>query len=236
MLTQFGNGVFAAERHSDGEKGQCRVIVRTFLMREPRVRRSNLGITRLLNSGHYRQATLALRSTVAEYADAWSALTLGNLYAAGLGVPRSAAAAFHWYLWSAERGNLLAQRDVANAYLEGEGTPRDPGQAAYWFRIGIAPRQLALSYYDLAQTYAGGHLAPIDTGKSDYYLARDLAELRKLVRAPSGMAAYYLGMAYSYGDGVPRDRVRAIRYLCRAAALQYAPAIAAIRHLRRQSK
>ncbi|MGA7538345.1 MAG: tetratricopeptide repeat protein, partial [Steroidobacteraceae bacterium] len=190
----------------------------------------------MLNVDHYRRASSALRGAIAAYGDAWSALTLGNLYAAGLGVPRSAGAAFHWYLWSAQRGNLLAQRDVANAYLNGEGTPRDPRQAVHWFRIGIAPRQLALSYYDLAQTYARGHLVPVNTGKSDYYLARDLAELRELVRAPNGMASYYLGMAYTYGDGVPRDRVRAFRYLCRAAALQYAPAITAIQHLRKQRK
>jgi len=236
MLAQSGNCVLAAAGHPDGSNGQCTVIVRTFLMREPLTRRSNLRVTGLVNAGHYREARSVLRRAIAEYGDTWSALALGNLYAAGLGVRRSAGAAFHWYLWSAQRGNLFAQREVANAYLDGEGTPRDPREAAYWFRIGIAPRQLALSDYDLAQTYARGHLAPVNTVKSDYYLASDLTELRKLVRDPSGVAAYYLGMAYAHGDGVARDRAHALRYLCRAAALQYAPAITAIRRLRERSK
>ena len=190
----------------------------------------------MLNAGHYRRASSALRGAIAAYGDAWSALTLGNLYAAGLGVPRSDSTAFHWYLWSAQRGNLLAQREVANAYLHGDGTPRDPRRAAYWFRIGIAPRQLAVGYYELAQTYARGRLAPVNAGKSDYYLARDLLELRALVRDPNGMADYYLGMAHIYGDGVRRDRVLADRYFCRAAALHYAPAIAALRHRPGRSK
>ncbi|MGH8289929.1 MAG: SEL1-like repeat protein [Steroidobacteraceae bacterium] len=60
-----------------------------------------------------------------------------------------------------------------------------------------------------------------------------MTELRELARGPNGAAAYYLGMAYEYGDGVRRDRARALRYFCRAAALQYAPALTAIRHLRK---
>jgi TPR repeat protein len=236
LLAQVGNSVIAAEQHPDRDSGQCRIIVRSFLMREPLVHRSDLRITALLNAGHYRRASSALRGAITKYGDSWSALTLGNLYAGGLGVPRSASSAFHWYLWSAERGNLFAQRDVANAYLNGEGTPRDTRRAAYWFRLGIAPRQLALSYYDLARTYARGHLAPVDIAKSEYYLAKDLAELRQLVRTPNAMASYYLGMAYTYGDGVRRDRARATQYLCRAAALHYAPAIAALRPPRGQSR
>ncbi|MGH8291488.1 MAG: tetratricopeptide repeat protein [Steroidobacteraceae bacterium] len=141
-----------------------------FLVREPLVRRSNLRITRLLNTGHYRRAKSALRDAAARYGDAWAGFTLGSLYAAGLGVPRSASNAFRWYLWSAERGDRFAQREVANAYLNGEGTRRDTRQATYWFRIGIAPQELARSYYDLAQTYARGHLAPVNSSKSNYYL------------------------------------------------------------------
>ena len=61
-----------------------------------------------------------------------------------------------------------------------------------------------------------------------------LADLRALAKEPNGEAAYYLGLAYEYGDGVPRDRTKALGYLCRAASLQYAAAMTAIRRLQGQ--
>ncbi len=195
------------------------------------MRRSNERIAQLLNARRYRQAQAALRTAVSDYADAWAGDTLGSLYAAGLGVSRNANTAFRWYLWAAERGDRFAQREVANAYLDGEGTQRNTAEAAYWFRIGIAPWQLARMYYGLSRTYARGHLAPVNQGKAGYYLDKSLSDLRELAKEPNGEAAYYLGMAYEYGDGVHRDRTKAVGYLCRAASLHYAPAMTAILHL-----
>lgn len=195
------------------------------------MRRSDERIARWLNERHYKRADSALRSAAVRYGDAWAGYTLGHQYAAGLGVPRNAATAFGWYLWSARRGDRFAQREVANAFLHGEGTRRDPAAAAYWFRIGIAPWQIAGIYHGLAQTYLRGHLVPVDRAKSDDYLKKSLAELRKLAREPNGEAAYFLGLAYEHGDGVRRDRARAMRYLCRAAALRYAKAITEIHRL-----
>jgi hypothetical protein len=212
------------------------VVVHTFLARAPVMRRADESIARLLNERHYRQAAAALRGGVRRYQDAWAGYALGKLYAAGLGVPRSAGDAFRWYLWSAERGDRPAQQEVANAYLNGDGTRRNAAQAAYWFRIGIAPFQLARMYYSLSQTYAEGHLAPVDHGKADYYLDESLDDLRALAQEPNGEAAYYLGLAYEHGDGVPRDRAKAVGYLCRAASLQYAPAITALARLQGHSR
>jgi TPR repeat protein len=235
-LPRAQSRVFAAESHPAGGIGQCQTIVRNFLARAPVVRRSNARIARLLDARRYRQAVPALRRAASDYADAWAGDTLGSLYAAGLGVPRSANTAFRWYLWSAERGDRFAQREVANAYLDGEGTKRNVAEAAYWFRIGIAPWQLAVMYYSLSQTYARGHLAPVNPRKAGYYLDKSVADLRGLAREPNGEAAYYLGLDYEHGHGVPRDQRKAVGYFCRAAALQYAPAINAIRHLREQSQ
>jgi TPR repeat protein len=236
ILPRAENHVFAAEPHPAGDTGQCRTIVRNFLARAPLVRRSNARIARLLDARRYRQAVPALRSAASDYADAWAGDTLGSLYAAGLGVPRSADSAFRWYLWSAERGDRFAQREVANAYLNGEGTRRNVAAAAYWFRIGIAPWQLAVMYYSLSRTYARGHLAPVNPSKARYYLGRSVADLKELAREPNGEAAYYMGLDYEHGHGVPRDQTKAVGYFCRAAALQYAPAITAIHRLRRQSQ
>jgi len=232
VLSQTGTGVSAAASRVGGMDVQCGMAVRTYLQRAPVMRRSDEQIVRLLDAGRYQQADSALRNAVSQYPDAWAGYALGNLYAAGLGVPRDAGSAFHWYLWSAERGNRFAQRQVANAYLDGDGTKRNAAGAAYWFRIGIAPFQLAKMYDSLSETYARGRLAPVNRAKAGYYLDKGLSELRELAREPNGEAAYYLGLAYERGQGVPRDRAKAVRYLCRAAALQYGPAVAAIGRLR----
>ncbi len=231
ILLGAGGTAVAAARQPGARIGQCQAIVRNFLARAPAMRLSDDRIARLLNERHYKRADSALRSAAARYGDAWAGDTLGHQYAAGLGVPRHAPTAFRWYLWAARRGDRFAQREVANAYLHGQGTKRDPAAAAYWFRIGIAPRQLAVMYHGLAQTYFRGHLAPINRAKSDYYLKKSVAELRELAREPNGEAAYYLGLAYEHGDGVRRDRVKAMRYLCRAASLRYAKAITEIHRL-----
>jgi TPR repeat protein len=231
-----GSRVLAAMPSAGANISRCQTDVRNLLALAPIVRRSDDSIARLLDARHYRQAASALRSAVGRYGDAWAGYTLGNLYAAGLGVPRSADSAFRWYLWSAKRGDQFAQRQVANAYLDGEGTRRNAAAAAYWFRIGIAPFELARMYYGLAQTYARGHLAPVNRSKEGYYLDKSLADLRELAKEPNGEAAYYLGLAYEYGQGVTRDRVKALGYLCRAAALRYVPALAVIGHLQQGSQ
>jgi hypothetical protein len=233
ILTLTGNRLVAATRPA-ADLAPCQAIVSGYLARAPLRRSTDERIARLLDGQHYRQAASALRTAVSRYSDAWAGNALGDLYAAGLGVPRSAQNAFHWYLWSAQRGDRFAQRRVANAYLDGEGTQRNAADAAYWFRIGVAPFQVARMYYSLSETYAKDHLTPLVQSKVSYYLDASVADLRALAKEPNGEAAYYLGLAYEYGDGVPRDRTQALGYLCRAAALQYPTAATAILHLQGQ--
>ncbi len=213
----------------------CRIAVRALLRRAPVVRRVDRRIEALIDAKHYRRAATALRTAARRHTDAWAGYTLGGLYASGLGVPRSAHAAFRWYLWAAKRGNRFAQRQVANAYLNGEGTRRSPAAAAHWFRIGIAPWQLAVIYGGLAQTYARGQLVPADHAKAAYYTAKSVADLRALARGPNAQADYYLGLDYALGRGVRRNRTRATGYLCRAVMLRDTRAAAALRHLQGRS-
>lgn len=231
ILLAVGAQVAAAAPQAPPDVIPCRTVISDFLARAPIMRRSDEKIVRLLDARHYREAASALRSAVSRYPDAWAGQALGDLYTAGLGLPRNATAAFRWYLWSAHRGDRFAQRLVANAYLNGEGTQRNTAAAAYWFRIGVAPFQLARMYYSLSQTYTDGKLAPVNRGNAAYYLDESVAELRRLAKEPNGEAAYYLGLAYEYGDGVPRSHTQAVAYLCRAASLQYPAAIGALRHL-----
>ncbi len=214
----------------------CRAAARTLLMGAPRVRRIDQRIESLIDARRYRQAVVALRNAARRQKDAWAGYALGGLYAAGLGVARNAHTAFQWYLWAARHGNHFAQRQVANAYLNGVGTRRNPRAAAYWFRIGMAPWQLAGAYRDLAQTYARGHLVPVNGAKVAYYTARSIAELRVLARGPNADANDLLGLAYAYGRGVRRNRAKAFSHLCRAVGLRDPRAAAALLHLQAQPR
>ena len=213
----------------------CRIAARALLKRTPIVHRVDRRIETLIDAKHCGRAATALRTAARRRADAWAGYTLGGLYANGLGVPRSARTAFHWYLWAAKRGNRFAQRQVANAYLNGEGTRRNPAAAAHWFRIGIAPWQLAVIYGGLARTYARGRLVPADHAKAAYYTAKSVADLRALARGPNAQADYYLGLDSALGRGVRRNRTRAAGYLCRAVMLRDTRAAAALRHLQGRS-
>ncbi len=213
----------------------CRAAARALLKRAPLLRRVDGRIEALIDAKHYRRAATALRAAAHQHADAWAGYTLGSLYATGLGVPRSAHTAFRWYLWAAKRGNRFAERQVANAYLNGTGTRRNAAAAGHWFRIGIAPSQLAVMYGGLALTYARGHLVPADRAKAAYYMAKSVADLRALARGRNARADYYLGLDYALGRGVRRNRARAAGYLCRAVRLRDTRAAAAVRHLQGQS-
>lgn len=224
-----------AQRHTPERAARrmlsCRAAARALLQQAPIIRRADRRIEALIDAKHYRCAATALRAAAHRHADAWAGYALGGLYASGLGVPRSAHTAFHWYLWAAKRGNRFAQRQVANAYLNGEGTRRNAAAAGHWFRIGIAPWQLAVMYGSLAQTYARGRLVPVDRAKTAYYTAKSVAELRALARGTNAQADYYLGLDYALGRGVRRNRTRAAGYLCRAVMLREIRAAAALRHL-----
>lgn len=201
----------------------CKAEAQRYLVRRRTLRAADRRIIGWLNARRYRRAVPALRAAIRN-GDPWAADTLGHLYAAGLGVRRSAKTAVHWYRWAAQRGDRFAQRRLANAYLNGVGVGRDPARAAYWFRLGVAPRELAVSDFALARKYASGTLAPVNRRKEKYYLEESLRILRALAREPNGAANFYLGFAYAEGHGVARDRTKALAHLCRALALGYGPA------------
>lgn len=193
---------------------------------------ANHHIVQLLNQKKYAEAIPMLCKAAVTNGDAWAGLTLGNLYTAGFGVPRSEREAFHWYLWSAEQGDRAAQRKVANAYLNGVGVKANAQKAAYWFTIGMAVPQVVNSDYWLGKTYAGGHLVPANASKASYYLQRSQTLLQRLAREPdNGAAAYEMGISYLYGNGVPKNREEARYWLERAIALHYGKAAVVLHHM-----
>lgn len=218
--------------------GGCDREVQQYLTELPAVLSTERQAIKLLDAKHYRQAVWVLRSAVFRYDDPWAGYTLGQLYAAGLGVRRSATAAFQWTLWSARRGNHVAQRQLMDFYLNGTGVKRDTAQAAYWFRLGVEPYELLMGDDWLgvsSRTFANGTLgpvarfAPVNIRNERYYRDRGLRTLHALARELNGAADYELGYAYARGRGAPLDRAKALGYLCRAFALGDTRAAAVIR-------
>ncbi len=60
----------------------------------------------------------------AEQGDPVAQWQLGDLYAAGRGVPKDYTEAIKWYRLSANQGNACAQCSLAFAYKWGQGVPK----------------------------------------------------------------------------------------------------------------
>ena len=69
------------------------------------------------------------------------------------GFQKIVVAAAGWYRRSAEQGNAIAQRQLAIAYINGEGVQRNANEAVKWYRAAaeqgdvIAQIGLGVSYY-----------------------------------------------------------------------------------------
>ena len=206
-------------------------VADVYLAQAHAIRESNRPIVVLLNRNDYGAAIPLLRKAAADKDDAWAADTLGHLYAAGLGVQGDRVAAFHWYLRAAEAGDRFAQRQVANAYLNGWGVARNPQRAAFWFRQGLMVPQLVNADFWLGKTYAAGKLMPKNPAKAAWYQGRSLQLLHTLYSERVGAAAYDLGIACLHGDGVTQDRARATAYFRQALAWHYPSAAYALKQL-----
>jgi len=44
----------------------------------------------------------------------------------------------YWYRRAAEQGDAVAQYNLANMYVQGQGVPKDTIQAHYWYSLAAA--------------------------------------------------------------------------------------------------
>jgi TPR repeat protein len=109
----------------------------------------------------------------------------------------------------AEKGNAVAQRILANAYLNGDSVKADAAEAAKWFRLA-ADQNDALAQLALGMMCAEGE-----------GVARSKAEAAKWYRmaAEKGLveAQVNLSNLYSRGEGVPQDDAEALKWMRKAA-------------------
>ena len=110
---------------------------------------------------------------------------------------------------AAEKGDAIAQRLVANAYLTGEGARLDLTEGARWLRAAADQRD-PVAQYTLGILY--------DEGKA---LPRDLREAVRWyeLAAAQGLpdAQFNLAICYSKGEGVPKDLKSAAGWFRKAA-------------------
>ena len=110
----------------------------------------------------------------------------------------------------ATEGDVAAQFDLGDKYLNGEGVPQDNTEAARWFRLA-ADQGHARAQASLGFMYGNGDGVPRDDGEAArwYRLAAD--------QGHAG-AQSHLGVMYRNGRGVPQDDGEALRWYRLAAA------------------
>lgn len=109
------------------------------------------------------------------------------------------------FLKAAKKGDVRAQRTVAQAYAEGRHLPKNPHQAELWSKKAAAQGCIQ-SQFNLGMLYK-------KRGKAQ--TARTW--LIKAASAGHGDAQYELGLIYSNGEGVKASFPEALRWLSMAA-------------------
>jgi len=97
----------------------------------------------------------------------------------------------------AEKGDAVAQYDLAQRYASGTGTPKDEAAALQWY-LKSAAREHIPAYVSLGSAYAHGFGV-----KQDW--AESIGWYRKAALAGNRIAQHNLGLDYEHGHGVPQD-------------------------------
>lgn len=97
----------------------------------------------------------------------------------------------------AEKGDAVAQYDLARRYAAGTGAPKDEAAALQWY-LKSAARDHIPAFVSLGSVYAHGFGV-----KQDW--AESIRWYRKAARAGNRIAQHNLGLDYEHGHGVERD-------------------------------
>lgn len=145
-------------------------------------------------------------------------LSLGMMYATGVGVQQDSSRAEEWCRQAAERGDPWAQNVLGIVHAVGRGRLEDAAEAERWFRRAASPGRmpgrrflllrgrrhsgLAIAQFNLGCLYA------IAQGCRDTDAAR---WLREAAEQGLGDAQNALGVMHAEGRGVPQDAEEAER-------------------------
>lgn len=175
---------------------------------------------------------------------------LGNMFAAGKGVPRNDGEAATWFRKAAESGHAISMAEYAMMLAEGRGVPRNDAEALRWYRAG-ADTTANYPMWRYGLMLIEGKLAAKDPAQAAQYLQRaaeagfapamyDLAVMnhngigmprnyqnaarwyQKAVDLNNAGAMVNLGLLYDEGKGVEQSDQKAVEYYRRAANLGHA--------------
>ena len=201
--------------------------------------------------GH--KASLSVLKQLAEQGHADAQLSLGDMYANGIGVPRDEDRALQWYAKAArqshkvnlsvlkqlaEQGHADAQFRLGDRYKEGKGVPRDGDMACQWYAKAVATLKKAAeqgdadAQYRLGTMYKEGKGVPRNDDMACQWYAKAAAQgheaglcvLKQLAVQGDADVQFCLGDMYKKGKGVPRDGDMARRWLKKAAEQGHADA------------
>ena len=130
----------------------------------------------------------------ADFDDGWAAYERGDY-----------VTAFREMRPLAEQGHALAQLNLGNMYVNGEGVSQNYTEAVKWFRKA-AEQGIAQAQFNLGFMYEHGRgVAESDVEAAKWW--------RKAAEQDLGMAQLKLGIKYALGEGVPEDYVKAYMWL-----------------------
>jgi TPR repeat protein len=103
-----------------------------------------------------RDFTVAELKPLAEEGSELAQAELGNMYAAGQGVPQDYKEAMKWWLLAAEQGYAVAQTNLGIMYNKGQGVIQDYKEAIKWYRLA-AEQGVADAQSNLGVMFEYGH-------------------------------------------------------------------------------
>ena len=130
-------------------------------------------------------------------------IELGDMYAAGVGVPQDLKQAAEWYRKAAEQGSPAGEVHLAELYRDGRGVARDTTQAAEWYRKA-AEQGDAGAQGTLAMLYVMGQGVPQSDVEAYYWL--DLA-----VAVKSSRQDQYIANRQNVGTRITVEDLQAVQ-------------------------
>jgi TPR repeat protein len=103
-----------------------------------------------------RDFTVAELKPLAEEGSELAQAELGNMYAAGRGVPQDYKEAMKWWLLAAKQGYAVAQSNLGIMYDKGNGVPQDYKEAMKWWLLA-AKQGRAIAQNNLGVMYEFGY-------------------------------------------------------------------------------
>ncbi len=143
--------------------------------------------------------------------------SVAKMYASGTGTPQDYPQAIKWYGKLAERGYIEAQFQLAEALHNGNNTAQDSEDALKWYLTAGKNNHAGAQYmlgaiFDMSLiglTHPSAHYS------ENAFEDRDKIAIEWYTKAAEQChpkAGYQLGIHYSSGDGIPRDKVEAYKW------------------------